>query len=242
VTVVSFLSTFFILVATIPPGLVPSTQEGRIVSVPEYFEGIDLQYFAQTYCVNLTNPTGVESYEFDFGGKHMEVWDSAGDKWIGIFTESHWWVFKWEQDSFHWRDKDGVDRSVRSVYWYAQQINWFMSYQVLDDAYASFGKDGLKWNLKNDHAEMTVYVGWNQTKYAKPSDALNGGELSLLLCMNFDQINTTFNAWNIIGSILFFQMPNVHPALNALIAIPIWVMIAWLIYILILKAIPFVGG
>jgi len=42
--------------------------------------------------------------------------------------------------------------------------------------------------------------------------------------------------------VLFFKMPNVHPVLNYIIAVPIWASIAWLAFALIIaiiKALPF---
>jgi len=49
------------------------------------------------------------------------------------------------------------------------------------------------------------------------------------------------SAWNIVGMILFFQMPQVHPLFNLMFALPIWACIVYTIYRLILLAIPFVG-
>ena len=238
VTVVTFLSMFFILAASMPSSLIATPQQGKTVSVPSYFEAIDIQSFAQTYVVNLTDPSTLESYEFTFGGYDMKLEDSP-ETFIWIRTQASWWIFRWDYNYFHWYDKEGIEQSEDRIF-----LGTFhgIAYSKLDDAYVKWGKDGLRWTLKNTVTEMVVYVGFNTSRYAKPSDALNNGDLSLLLCMNFDQVSTRFNAWNLIGGILFFQMPNVHPILNAIIAIPVWIMIAWLIYILILKAIPFVGG
>jgi hypothetical protein len=242
VTVITFLSAFFILCMFIPSGLVTGNNvQGRTVNVPSYFEAMDIQYFAQTYVVNLTDSSSLESYEFNFGGWNMKLedWDYP-DNFIWIRTQASWWVFRWDFNYFHWYDKEGIEQSEDRTFGIMGTFHG-IAYSKLDDAYAKWGKDGLRWILKNTATEMVVYVGFNASQYANPSDALNNGALSLLLCMNMDKINTSFNAWNLIGSILFFQMPNVHPALNMIIAIPVWILIAWLIYILILKAIPFVG-
>jgi hypothetical protein len=246
VTVITFLGVFAILVTTIPSAFLISQQEYKQVNVPTYFEAIDLQNFAQTYVVNLTVGYDIEYYDFKFGGWNLRVYD-FGDtyeppsgKWLWIRTQAEWWIFKWDFKYFRWYDKEGIDRSVDKVYY--RDVYRVIYYYAFDEAYEKWGKDGLKWTIKTDFTKMIVYLGWNFTKYEKPSDALLAGEFSMLLCINFDKMNTSFNAWNLIGSILFFQMPNVHPVINAIIAIPIWVMIVWLMYILILKAIPFVGG
>ena len=247
VTVVTFLSIFFILVASMPSGLTATPQQGKTVSVPSYFEAVDIQNFAQKYAVNLTDPLS-ESYDFVFGGWNMKIWDDAQEKAIWVYTYAAWSVFRWDFDYFHWYDFQGIERSVTGWQTAALTQVTYITYNALDDAYIRWvsqnnvTRDACKWTLKNDHTEMVAYVGFNSSRYSKPSEALFGGELSILFCMNFDKVNTTFNAWNLVGAILFFQTPNVHPVINAIIAIPIWIMIAWLIYILILKAIPFVGG
>ena len=60
--------------------------------------------------------------------------------------------------------------------------------------------------------------------------------------MGYSQNPSTVSAWNILAQLLFFQMPDVHPAVNALIAIPLWAAIGILVYRLVLMAIPFLGG
>ncbi len=243
VTVVTFLGVFFTLTLMIPPGLLASPQEGRTVNVPAYFEGIDLQSYANTKVINLTQGgNALEIYDFKFGGWNMKLEDWGSPQcFIWIRTQAEWWIFEWDLKYFKWFNCKGIEKS-RNAGWIGEWHDHIViDYSALDEAFEEYGKEGLKWRLENDNTQMVVYVGFNQTKYSKPSEALNGGELSLLLCMNFDKMNTSFNAWNLIGSILFFQMPNVHPLINVIIAIPIWILIAWLIYTLILKALPFVG-
>jgi len=246
VTIITFLSAFFILCGSIPSGLVTGNNvQGRILNVPAYFEGMDIQNFYQTYTVNLTSATSLEEYEFSLGGWNFLIQDyEQPDCWITVRTQSVWAIFRWDFRYFRWYDCRGIEKSISDFYGgydFSIKKN-IIYYSALDEAYSQYGKDGLKWSLKNTVTEVVVYVGFNTTRYSKPSEALNNGELSLLFCINFDKINTTFNAWNLIGDILFFQAPDVHPAINMLIAIPIWIAIIWLVYILILKAIPFVGG
>jgi len=239
-----FLGTFFFLSTMIPPQFLTSDeniQNIKLINYPTYFEGIDIQDFAETYVINLTDPNLLEEEEFSFGGWNMRYEDWPQHKLIMIRTHSAWWFFRWDFDYFRWCDKEGIEQS-KSVWIGEIHEKIAITYEALDEAYQKFGTDGLRWTLKNSRTAMIVYIGFNQTKYSKPSDALNGGELSLLLCMNFDKINTTYNAWGLIGALLTFQAPNIHPAINFLIAIPIWILIAYLIYVLILKAIPFVGG
>jgi len=116
--------------------------------------------------------------------------------------------------------------------------NW-LSIEKLDECWDN-ESSMVAFNIRTTEVQMRVYFGFNTTKYSKPSEAYYDDGLSCLYGIGFDQINTSTNAWNLIGSLLFFQMPDVHPAINALIAIPLWALIAYLIYVLILKAIPLV--
>jgi len=62
-----------------------------------------------------------------------------------------------------------------------------------------------------------------------------------LSCSHFRLDATGLNAWDLIGMILFFKLPNVHPILNYVIAVPIWASIVWLatsLIIAFLKALP----
>lgn len=235
VSVVTFLSTFFILVAMIPSNLMTAAS-GKVVAVPEYFESVDVQSFAQLY--NFTAAFGVQDpkyfYEyFTLGGWNMRYGMIKGyaltpDK-LEISHYASWWVFKWEFHLFDFYDSRGYNHGDQ------------LSPQELDSAWDG-NSSLIMFNIQSDQAKMKMYIAYNQTEFTKPSEAFYDGTLWILVAIGFDQVNTSINAWNLIGAILFFQMPNVHWALNALISIPLWILIAWLIYILILKAIPFVGG
>lgn len=237
---VTFLSTFFIIVAMIPSDFVTESQEytPSPVSVPEYFEAVDVQSFAETKNINLTDASLTEHFTLGGWNVEFEYWHAY--KGFSCRTYSSWWIFNWDFDNFHWYDVDGIERS--EYFTFLVQDREMCYLESIDQLYENYGNKGLKWNLKNDHTQFVLYFGFNETKYNSPSEALSNDDLHVYIGVNFDKVNTTFNAWNLIGALLTFQLPNVHPAINMLISIPIWVLIAYLIYVLILKAIPFVGG
>lgn len=236
ITVVTFLGVFALLVGMIPQGFLTSSPEYKKINVPEYFESIDIQYYANTH--NFTLSPSTFEYRFTLGGWNIEFeyWSQRG---FSARTYDSWWVFNWNFDNFRWYDIKGIERSY--YYSIAVQDRLICNLSIIDKLYIENGENGLKWELKNDHTQLTLYFGFNQTAFSKPSDAFNSGQLHVLFCIQFDKVNTSFNAWNLVSALLFFQMPNVHPIINMLIAIPVWVAIAYLIYILIIKVIPFVG-
>jgi len=241
ILVLTFLSTFFLIVTMIPSGFLINgneVKEYREIRVPKYFEAVDVQSFAESILLNLTS-SGVDE-KFTLGGWNVrfEYWQYF--KSFSCYTYNSWWIFNWDFDDFHWYDVDGIDRSkYYSMIFQDRQMCYL---EDVDNLYENYGNRGLKWILKNGRTQFVLFFGFNETTYDSPSEALFNDDLHVLICVNFDKVNTSFNAWNLIGAILFFQMPDVHPVINMLIAIPIWTLIAYLVYVLILKAIPFVGG
>jgi len=233
IIVITFLSTFFLITSMIPSGFLYTTPEGRTVEVPEYFESVDIYSFAETY--NFTITQGDElffEHYFTLGGWNVWFYSDVLTDCMHVEIYDSWWVFRWNFRILEWFNNQGVKVSDE---------NGNIERTVLDVNYDVDNQE-CKFKLSCTDATFVVYFGFNQTKYSKPSEALLNDDLHVLFCINFDKVNTSFNAWNLIGAILFFQMPNVHPAINALIAIPLWIMIAYLVYVLILKAVPFVGG
>ena len=230
IVAITFLSTFFIITALIPSGFLYTASEGRTVEVPEYFESVDIYSFADTYNFTVANESSVE--DFDLGGWHVRFHNDFEAEDFYVQLRDIWWIFTYNFRALDWYNNKGIRVS---------DALHDLDYAELDKNYDS-EHNVCKFTVKNKETTFIVFFGFNTTKYSKPTEALADGDLHCLFCINFDKQNTSVNAWNLVGAILFFQMPDVHPAINALIAIPLWVMIAYLVYVLILKAIPFVGG
>jgi hypothetical protein len=238
VTVITFLSMFFILVASMPPGIISTPQQGKVINVPEYFEAIDLSYFAVTK--NFTVGPNLWNYAFQVGGwnvkaTYYDIFDS-----IVMWTYDSFGIFEYNIEDFKWYDSQGVKVSDR-INTLGALGGWREAISLTTICNA-FTNNTSAFTIQNSKTQCKIYFGYDSTKYKSPREAFQDGNLGVLVGMGIDNTNTRINAWNFIGMLLFFQAPDVHPLLNAIIAIPIWIMIAWLIYILILKAIPFVGG
>lgn len=235
ITVIAFFSCFVILVGAIPPEFLYASPDYRQVEPPEYFEAIDITAYAQTYNDTVPPPDPVPPYDsvdWSLGGYDWSLIcvDSSPD-FIQIGKREYWWIFQIGVTWFHFRNSEGIDRGEQ------------LTSAELDSDYDE-ESETTKYSCSSpiwQNVQFDLYFGFNTTTYEAPSEALSGNELYFLQGMGIEAISTTINAWNLIGMLLFFQMPEVHPILNALIAIPIWVCIGYLIYVLILKAIPFVG-
>ena len=233
ITVVTFLGVFALLVSMIPGQFAVQSKSYRQISVPEYFEAIDLQCFTETK--NLTVPAYDEfGLDCSVGGWELKIYpyysDPANIHELQLKHVDRWWVFVVGEHHLTWRRKvDGIDLGIQ------------LDKDELLNAYDA-DKGVAEFIVSCEHLTAYVAFAYNTTKYENIVDAWANSELWMLIAIGFDQVNTSTNAWNVIQQLLFFQAPDVHPAINALIAIPIWAAIAITIYILILKAIPFVGG
>jgi len=102
-------------------------------------------------------------------------------------------------------------------------------------------------NMFCDHYTYFVSVSYNDTKFDTLDEAYDGNEtynaeLWIFVGMNWESEVGSINAWSVIGQLLLFQSPDIHPAINVLIAFPIWAGIIYLAYRFIMMAIPFLGG
>ena len=234
ITVITFLGIFALLVSMIPGQFAVQSKTYRQVSVPEYFEAVDIQSFAETK--NLTIPA-YDEYGLDcsVGGWELKIYPYYSDlgnihelqlkhvdRWLG-------WLWIGEHHLTWRRKKDGIDLGIK------------LERDELLNAYDP-DRNLAEFIASCEHVTVYVAFAYNTTKYEDIVDAWANSELWMLIAIGFDQVNTSTNAWNVVAKLLFFQAPEVHPVINALIAIPIWAAIAITMYILILKAIPFVGG
>jgi len=235
IVVIVFLSVFVSLVLTIPiPFNVTGYEDKRQTTIPEIFEGVDINAYASVY-----NNTIDDGYDY------TQQWDCGGISWTlqaqyndRIYLKrNRYWVFGpigiyQGSDEMTWQSEKGANRG-----------------EVLTDTYldADFNNDtgGNKYKcfIQSDpKIYCNIYFTFNVTKYSTPSEAKDLGELYYLQTIGVEVQASTMNAWNIIGMLVFFQMPEIHPVLNALIAIPLWICIGYLIYVLVIKLIPFIGG
>jgi hypothetical protein len=81
---------------------------------------------------------------------------------------------------------------------------------------------------------MTGYFGWS-TSYTDATDAYDNHALWLYLEAGLDRNNTALNGWSLIQSVLFFNIPNVEPMISYIMGIPIWICVAYLAVIMVLR-------
>lgn len=238
------LSTFTLLVLTIPYDFYVLAKEYRQQDIPEYFEALDLSMYANTYVINITDDDYEEHWGPDETGHHMKfsAWTDIPGYWgFGsghVMINEHYYKFWIWNTGYHrqeWITKNGISRGL--------------SLQD-EDIDLDFNKDTdiAEYSVKCKHFEMNAWIHYDSETFSCSKDAWDNYDsepfngISILFAIDFDEMGTGMNAWNMIGMILFFQMPQVHLILNLLIAIPLWVCIAWLTFafiIAVIKSLPF---
>lgn len=245
IVIMSFVGVFVILIGLIPSQFYTAS-DLREVFVPEVFEAIDIMAFAQS-CTVHTNETGgseIGNYYMvelktaggeDLGNRDLDLYYKLNDSTpYNIYVNHYWkeWIIFtfFEKLSFY---HDGID------------LGLYLSPAIMED-YSDdpATNDTATFSLRSERHSFQYYfsVGFNSTTYSNYTHAWSNKDLYIFVAVDFDNVHTSYNAWQIVGMLLFFQLPDINPIIKAMVAIPMWISIAYLIYVLIIKVIPLIAG
>ena len=133
---------------------------------------------------------------------------------------------------------------------YDHQSKEFLMTQTLVESYldaGTFEPQVSRFEMDCEHFSYYVSVAYNSTKFDSLTEAYAGTvtydpELWIFIGMGFESEWASLPTWMMIAQLLTFQAPNVHPIINGLIAIPLWIAVLYLAYHLLLRMFPFFGG
>lgn len=142
-----------------------------------------------------------------------------------------------------------VDQLYFEHYWYdwfVRQGDWMQPYPltkqyVLDH----IGNDGDSlFFMTCDHWQFEVLITYNKTEHSDLDESWEASELDIYVGTGFKQqeADVAMNAWVLVARLMFFQAPDIHPLINAFIAIPLWADIGFIIVMLLSRFIPFIRG
>jgi len=207
--------------------------EARQYSSPEDFDISDIMAYSNIYSLTF-NYTMDSPYHIDAddSGIGHDLWLQLDKYWISL---DHFWYWFSIPVGFHdmeWYDADHTEKiSYQEAYMEKLDI------ETLDDyAYGS-----TFW-MECKHLQLKIAFSYNTTTYSSHLDAFDNEALAMVVSVEWEIEKTTYNAWDLIGMLLIFNMPDVHPLINALLKIPLWACIAYLCYVLIIKVIPLIPG
>lgn len=227
---------FAFLLVTIPQPLLPASErETASISYPNNWESGDLLYLTETW--NMTSIDNTTDVNFELGGRNFNLRGSEtalNGPSILLFEYWYEWLVVYTNEPCQWMDSTNffVDANFKNA----------LLMESLDNQ--SITQDErliVRWT---EHSQFKMYaiLSYDTGSYASWELAMDDSALGLWFGVQFDQTNTAFNAWDIIGMILFFSMPDVDPFLNAIIAVPMWLGMAYIAFILILRAIGAIFG
>jgi len=227
---VTLLGTFALCVNTMPKDFFSPEEREEIEYLTQwkagelFFSNIT-DYDNQTITRTLLgdNP---DFYIADFDCHIGCVWRNANPEWIIL---NHWWYQWWIFKDTHYLKPDLTRTYILD---HVQEDNENIS----------------SFSLSCDCYTYALMVTYNESKFSSLSDAFDGiggggvGELYLYIGLGYEERPATISAWTLIAQLMLFQMPDVHPLINAFIAIPLWACVAIVAFILITRAIPLLGG
>lgn len=231
VFIVTFLGIFVLLVSFMPTEFYVSSY--RQIDIPNELDALDIPVY-DYMTLNITyNPQGYWQEDFGFNG-----------------------ATEFRAISYNTTNDYSIDACVFFIEWVSYPFKgygldfWNTTHNLgatlyFPDLETIYAEDGaLRFSMKTQDSGQLKFICafvWDEETYSTPTPAFENDGVIIYLGLTWEQQMSTMSAWNIVGMILFFQMPQVHPLLNMMFALPIWACILYTIYRLILLAIPFVG-
>lgn len=208
--------------------------------MPEYFDAQQIEDLAQYY--NITADNGGAYYseawgiDQSFGHNFLFEASTVGGE-VKISTQHYevFVIFPINHHYLQWISRD-ANQTDFGDFVTETEIDSIREFDIDSLYYVS------SFKLKCDHLTMTADIGYNSTLYLNSTSAFAADALTVVFAISWDELGTGLNAYTLISQIMTFQRPDIHPALNSLIAIPLWAMIGFLIVVIILaiiEALPF---
>lgn len=211
---------------------------------------------------------GDASGEIEFGG-YEELWllskysanASEGRIYIAYPSQRFLgggWVTRWGWSEFYFANGTSVSHNSAS-YGENRALNKF----ILEDYFEEELSDGNPQNLTSFKVKMNyedrqivwfdLHFAFNTSIYGDPQFAWDsaGGdavpdELYVMTGINFDQTKTSYDAYQIIEALLFFNIPQILAGtplfIGYILSVIIWIPMVYIAFILILRAIGGVFG
>ena len=229
IMLVVFLGTFFFLVSSMPPELLYSGVEYSYSSYepPTYFNYADITENA--YFLNGTLTSG-NTLSFDYIG----------------------WGASLPRYTVGWGVLVGINQvQIKTfAFW---PISYPCEYQGRIDevTYTNLNAAALEANFDPDEdvsrfyavgsgiTPTNIYIADSNSARNNMTLAFADGSVEYGMGLGLDALIAGQSVWDIVGQFLSFRSPDIHPAINFLIAMPIWVATAYVIYVLIKEIIPF---
>lgn len=227
---VVYIMLFSLLVGTIPVGLQGLEGNANVVTPldPEFLTGFQYQEnWTRTDYAQFKVYWKI--YDYNLGGyKWRSQYYNVGKEFVHYRKITAWGIWLGAVRTATFYCPNGTDRGETITF---DEINGDS-----DDGITRY--DMI---LGNGESAGSLIFGWNTTLYADSEDAWDNDVLVLVHGLGIDEIQS-LNIGDLILGLLFWQVPEVPFALQAIIVFPLYACIAFLIFFFVISVIPFLGG
>ena len=226
---------FYGLIAYVPMGLLVF-DESYAVTTPESYQGADIGNYRFVHNVTIDDSNfaifqSVRRYQFELGGQYWVLLIDSNYNYLKVGRRNYFGIFWVSTDWLTFKHELGADRGE---FLDDYEMNWDYSQD----------EDWTKYRMYNPNDAgigCEVNLGFNTTTYDSPKEAFDNKELVCYIGMGIDNLYSTLNAWQLIGMIMFFQVPDINPVLGYFLGFTLWFFFVFPIVLIMLKFIPFVG-
>lgn len=242
ITVIAFMGVFTLFLSWVPPQLYVA-DDYRSIYTPDQFEAIEIYAFAD-----------YEALVNDESSGHVDVFDST------IWIYEDFVLGNWDLDFAYRRaNQSNLICTVKHEAWNlivfpdfhhlsqydtngveATSGGW-LTVDAIDDNKEPNGYVS-RFRAECGHFALYVFFSFNISDWSTFEEAWNHEELNIFFGIDFDDVNTSYNAFHLVSMLLFFSLPEIPIYIQAPISISLWACIAYLLYVLIIKMFPFLGG
>lgn len=238
ILVILTIGFFFLIVSTYPSQLLTSAVGNYDIQRPEYFQGLDIGGYAYTHNFTINDATfnrysyPSRAYFFDLGGHnwYMNYHIARTMLSFGIRHYFMGWLMT-SSEPCNFRAEDGTERG--------SQIT------VLEMNEDYTGNEGvLKYRVyipRDPIIGCDVNLVFNISAYSSPGEAFANDGLGVVVGLGLEDAKTTTDAWQLIGAIMWFRAPNIHPIINLFIGFALWFLFIYAFVRLVLRFIPLLG-
>lgn len=236
IVIISFLGIYAVLVTMfVGSGLCTQDIDIKETSYEDEVWGLaDLEMIATFYMINCSVGGGYyqEAWGIDEGFGHNFLFKSNVVSGEVKIENQHYYYFLWFPHGHH--SMDWIAKETGENYG-GQIVQSEMDEVIETDPDSNMSS--AAFTVSCGHVTMHSVIGYNYTLWDNATIAFQNDDLHVEFGIEWDELGTGLNAWNILTSILFFQAPDINFYINAILAIPLWACIAWLAYAFILAAI-----
>lgn len=247
VVAISFLAIFATLTSFMPVQFTYGEHNFKTTHYDDFYSSNEIEALATTYVINVTYGGGYyyENWGQDEGfGYSFQFVDytpvilNATWAMFNSHYEPFWFIIEWHTDvhRMDWTSKLTGESFGEVVTNYE-----FESVAETSDA-GGYNLTMGRFILDCPHLNMHSTVFYNSTAYSNSTEAWENDDIHVEFAIEWDELGTGLNGWNLLSAVLWFQAPDVHPAINFFIAFPMWVDIALIIFkvvMVIISVLPF---